>query len=82
MTRKDLSELTDQELLEEAKKPQLSPVTNAFFVGFMIAIVAYSVAKNTWGLLTLIPLAFIYGLVRSSKNNEALKKLLKERNLA
>jgi len=81
MKQKELSELTDQELLDEAKKMKSSSIAHAFVIGFMIAVVVYSIVKNTWGLLTLIPLFFIYKLTRNSNNNKELKKLLKERKL-
>jgi hypothetical protein len=81
MTQKVLSVLTNQELLEESKKTKLSPITNAFFIGFLIGIVVFSVVKNSYGMLTLIPLYFIYKLVKESKRDKALEELLKERNL-
>jgi uncharacterized protein (DUF2062 family) len=81
MTQKVLSELTNQELLEKSKKTKLSHITNAFFIGFLIGIVVFSVVKNSYGMLTLIPLYFIYKLVKESKRDKALEELLKERNL-
>ena len=81
MKKKELSECTDQELLEEAKKMKLSSITHAFVIGLMVGVVVYSVVKNSWGLLTLIPLFIIYKLTRKSSRNEELKKLLKERKL-
>ncbi len=81
MTEKELSELTDQELLNEAKKTKSSSRTNALFIGFMIGIIMYSIWKNTIGLFTLIPLFFAYKLVQHSKNNKPLEKELKARNL-
>jgi hypothetical protein len=81
MTQKVLSEITNEELLEESKKTKLSPIANAFFIGFLIGIVVFSVVKNSYGMLTLIPLYFIYKLVKESKRDKALEELLKERNL-
>lgn len=81
MDREELSELTDQELLEEAKKLKSSSIIHAVLIGFMIGVIIYSAAKNTWGFLTLIPLFIIYKLSKKSDRNENLKKLLKERNL-
>ncbi|MGE0635761.1 MAG: FUSC family protein [Bacteroidia bacterium] len=83
MANKDLSELTDQELIEEAKKMKSFSITNALFLGFLAGIVLFSIVKNTWGMLTLIPLYFIYKMVNDPKNkrNKDLEKLLKERNL-
>ncbi len=81
MTKKELSALTDQELLDEAKKMKKSSILHALVIGIMFGVVLYSIFKNTWGLVTLIPLFFIYKLTRKSEHNEELKKLLKERNL-
>ena len=81
MKQKDLSELTDQELLEEAKKMKSNSITNAVFIGFVIGIVIFSIVKNSLGFFTLIPLFFIYKAVNNSKKDKALEKLLKERNL-
>lgn len=82
MKEKKLSELTDQELLQEAKKMKSTTITNAVLIGFLIGIVIYSIVKNSWGLLTLIPLFFAYKLINNSKvKNKELEDLLKERNL-
>jgi hypothetical protein len=81
--QKELSELTDQELLEEAKKMKSFSITNALIIGFLMGIVFYSFAKNTWGIFTLIPLYFVYKMVNDPKNKRSkdMEKLLKERNL-
>lgn len=83
LAEKELSALTDKELLDEAKKITSFSIANAFLVGLMIGLIVYSVAKNTWGFFTLIPLYFIYKLVNDPKNIrlKVLDKLLKERNL-
>lgn len=73
MSQKESSELTDQELVE-AKKIKPSPIIDAFFIGFLVGIIIYSVVANSWGFLTLIPLFMIYGLLKKSKRNQALKK--------
>lgn len=83
INQKDLSEFTDEELFAEAKKMKSVSKMNAFFVGFLVAIVVYSVAKNTWGLVTIIPLYFIYRLVKDPRNKrkETIEMLMKERKL-
>ena len=48
--------------------------TNAFIIGFMVAVVVWSVAKNTVGLFTLIPLFIIYKIVNNSKDDKDLKE--------
>jgi hypothetical protein len=48
-------------------KRRLSPeVLNALVIGFMIGIVIYSVAVNSVGFLTLIPLYIAYRLLKGS----------------
>ncbi|PCJ48485.1 MAG: FUSC family protein [Gammaproteobacteria bacterium] len=81
MKQKELSTLTDQELLDEAKKMKSDTVTNAVFIGFMFGIVIFSIVKDSLGFFTLIPLYFAYKLIQNSKNNDALEKELKVRNL-
>ena len=82
MKEKELSQFTDQELLAEAKKMKSTFIMNAFLIGFLMGVVFYSVAKNTWGFLTLIPLFFAYKLINNSKQDtKELDSLLKERKL-
>lgn len=82
MTERKLSELTDEELLQEAKKMKSNSIMNAVLIGFLVGIVVYSVVKSTFGFLTLIPLFFAYKLVnKSNYNNQELESILKERNL-
>ena len=81
MNQKELSQLTDEELLEVAKNNKPSPIIDAFFIGFLVGIIIYSVAANTWGFLTLIPLYLIYVFLKKPKKYAALQRELKERNL-
>ncbi|MFT3981883.1 MAG: hypothetical protein QM687_15560 [Ferruginibacter sp.] len=82
MNQKNLSELTNEELLLQAKKMKSLNLFNAVLIGFLIGIVLYSVLQNSWGFLTLIPLYFAYRLINQSKyDREELNKVLKERNL-
>lgn len=81
MTQKKSSELTDQELLAEAKKMKTAAILSALTIGAMIGIVLFSIIKKSTSIFTLIPLFFIYRMFNNLGNNEALKQLLKERNL-
>jgi len=81
MSKKPISELTNQELIEEAKKVKSSPLIDAFFIGFLVGIVIYSFLNSNWGFLTLIPLFMIYALLKKPKRLEALRRELKKRNL-
>jgi hypothetical protein len=80
--RKQLSALTDEELLREFKKMKSASITNAVLIGILIGVVVYSILKSSFGLFTLIPLFFAYKLMNSSKyNGKELDAVLKERNL-
>jgi hypothetical protein len=83
MTNKDLSELTDQELLDEAKKMRSFSITNALIIGILVGVIFYSIVKNSWGMLTLIPLYFVYKMINDPKNKRSkdLEELIKGRNL-
>lgn len=82
MNARNLSELTDEELLQEAKKIKSATITDAVLIGFLIGIVVYSIIKNSFGFLTLIPLFLAYKLLNKPKyDRQELKNLLKERNL-
>lgn len=82
MKQKERSELSDQELLAEAKKMKSRSIANAVMVGFLFGIILYSIFKNTWGLFTLLPLFLAFGLVnRAKRDKKQLEILMKERGL-
>ena len=81
MKKNKLSELSDQELLAEAKKNKSTNRIDAFIIGFSIAVVVYSIFVNRFGFLMLIPLFIVYKILNKPKNDKELEKLLKERNL-
>ena len=82
MKPKEMSELTNQELLQEAKKMKSKSKINAALIGFLIGVVFYSIAKNSLGFFTLIPLFFAYKLInKSTYDSKEVENLLKERNL-
>lgn len=81
MNQKELTQLSDKELLEVAKNNKPSPIIDAFFIGFLVGIIIYSVVANAWGFITLIPLFLIYIFLKKPKKYELFKKELKKRNL-
>lgn len=82
MRAKALAELSDQELLQEAKKLKSATIINAVLIGFLIGIVFFSIAKNSLGFFILVPLFFAYKLINRTKpDSKALDDLLKARNL-
>ena len=81
MTEKELSQLSDEALLAQAKKAKSASIINAVLIGFAVGIIIYSAVKNTLGFFTLIPIFIIYKMVNNSTNDKALQRILKERNL-
>lgn len=81
MNSQELAKLSDSELLEAAKNNKPRPIFDALFIGFLVGILIYSAAANTWGLVTLIPLFLIYLFLKKPKQQRALQDELKKRNL-
>lgn len=81
MSQKELSEMTNEELLLEGKKIKSSNIINAVLFGVMIGIAAYSTIKNGLGILTFFPLLLIQMLLKNNARKKAFETELKERNL-
>ena len=83
MDTRDLSQLTDQELLEEAKKLRSFSLTNAVLIGFLVGIVVYSIINSTFGFLMLLPLYLAHRMINDPRNKKVkeVELLLKQRNL-
>jgi hypothetical protein len=79
--QKKLSELTDQELLQEAKRSRPTNIYDAVFFGILIGIAIYSTVNHGLGILTFLPIVYIPIASKNMIKNNELKKLLKERNL-
>jgi hypothetical protein len=79
MDRKELSKLSDKELLEVAEKFKPSPIVDAFFIGFLVGIIIYGFVASAWSFITLIPIYLIYIFLKKPKKYKALKKELEER---
>lgn len=89
MSEKNLFELTDEELLVEKTKLKKSKIFHAVYIGFLVGILIFGTLS--WSLLSekklvflipmLIPIAFIYKLIKSPNPHNDLEDILKERNL-
>ncbi len=79
---KELSQLTNEELLEKRKKVKSENTTNAVIVGILVGISVYSTVINGLGVFTFFPIFFaLFAAGRWKKNNDALTKELTSRNL-
>ncbi|MBK6962636.1 MAG: FUSC family protein [Bacteroidales bacterium] len=74
MESENLTELSDQELLQKIKKIQTNKIIDATFIGFTIGIVIYSAVENGFGFFTFFPLILAYLIARNSTNNKILEK--------
>lgn len=74
MNQQEQSELGEKPLPGQSKNTKSEAITNALLIGVMIGVVVWSVAKNTVGLFTLIPLYFIYKLLNKQKDDKAVEE--------
>lgn len=79
MKPENLTELSNEELLQKIKSIKTNKIIDAVLVGFTFGIVAYSAVKNGFGFFTFFPLILTYLIVRNSANIKILEKeILKE----
>jgi hypothetical protein len=89
MEKKELYSLTDEELLDKKKELNKSKIFHAAYIGFLAGILIFGLVS--WSLSSekhvgfliplLIPVAFIYKLLKARNKNKDLEEVLKERNL-
>lgn len=90
MDKKDLYKLTDEELLVEKKKLAKSKLFHASYIGFLGGILIFGVvswsltSEKNFGFLIpmMIPVFFIYKLLKAPNRNKDLEDVLKERKLS
>ena len=58
MTAEELSELSDQELLEHARLMKKTRKYDAFIMGFLVGVALFASVRNGLGLLTFLPLVY------------------------
>lgn len=85
MTHKNLTELSDQELLQKTKKIKTNKIIDAAIIGITLGVAIYSAVKNGFEFFTFFPLLLAYIIVRNSADTKILEKEiqkeLKRRNL-
>lgn len=82
MKEKELTELTDQELLDRKKQQKSSKLINAILVGFCAGIVVYGVVNKGITIFTFMLIVMgAWAFIRWKKTDEALDNELKSRNL-
>jgi hypothetical protein len=89
MNKKDIYEMTDEELLVEKQNVKNSKIFHALYIGFLAGIVAFGFiswllsSKKHLGFLIpmLIPIIFIYKQLKKPDKSKDLEELLKKRGL-
>lgn len=81
MVQKELSELTDEELLKEWKKVKTGNIIMAVLIGLMIATSVYGAVKKGLTFFTFFPLILVVFFVNAQKKNKEVEKEVKLRNL-
>ena len=81
MSQKELSELTNEDLLLEGKKIKSGNIMNAVLFGVMIGVATWSTVKYGLGIITFFPLLFIQMLLKNNARRKAFENELKERNI-
>ena len=83
MSKKQLKELTDKELLNEAKKIKSTQIIDATLIGVLFGVLIYSITVGNFNpFFALILLYAIYKIANKDNYKKiAIENLLKERNL-
>jgi hypothetical protein len=76
MKPQNLSELSDQEILQQIKKIKNTKLIDATLVGLTIGVVVYSATVNGFDFFTFFPLVITYVIVRNSANTKILENEL------
>jgi Ca2+-dependent lipid-binding protein len=78
-SQKKLSEFTDEELVQEAKKKKKDSIYHALGIGFMVGVAFYSVVKNGLSFVTFAIIAFVVFIISKKPNDKAVQEEIKSR---
>ena len=70
MEQKELSDLTNEQLLEEKKKIQYNKIANATLIGICIGIALFSAVKNGFVFFTFFPLLLTYPFIKNKNKSK------------
>jgi Ca2+-dependent lipid-binding protein len=77
--KKNLSEFTDEELVQEEKKKKQNSIYHALGIGFMVGVAFYSVVKNGFSFVTFAIIAFVFFIIYKKPNDKAVQEEIKSR---
>ena len=85
MKPENLTEFSDDHLVQGYKKIKTNEIIDAFIIGITIGIFVYCVVENGFGFFTFFPLIIGYLLIKNSANSKLIEKEIikemKSRNL-
>ncbi|WP_312135943.1 hypothetical protein [Sphingobacterium sp.] len=81
MDKKNLSHLTDQEILDKKKKLKSNQIISAVLIGFLVGIAVYSTVNKGLGFFTFFPLFFIFLIAKNKSDLNTINLEMKNRNL-
>ncbi len=81
MSKLDLTKLSNDELLIEAKKRKSAYTLLKVFLGLMIGTAIFTTFKKGFGFFTLFPVFFIPLAINTSKSHQETLQELKTRKL-
>lgn len=80
--KKELNELSDQELLDKRKKIKSTQAMSAVLLGALIGVAVYSTVKNGIGFFALFVLLAVFLIIKNNtSSSKALEKEINARNL-
>jgi hypothetical protein len=81
MKLEELKTLSDEALLEEAKRMKPTKMYDAVFFGLLVGIAIYSTFNKGLGLLTFLPLVYLPIARKNKVRQQKIQQLLEARNL-
>lgn len=81
MNTNELSDLSDDDLLKQAKFYKKTKIYDAVIFGFLIGVSIYSIINTGFGILTFLPLVYLPIANRNYNYRAKLKKFVEERGL-
>lgn len=82
MASKEPSELTNEELVQEAKRLRPTKIMDAVLLGVLIGIAIFSTVRNGAGFLSFLPLVYLPIAAKNKTRTGKVEALLKERGLS
>lgn len=79
--KKLLSEFTDEELVQAAKKRKQDAFFHALGIGFMVGVAVYSLFRNGFGFLPVILIGAIAYIIYKKPNYKDVEEEINARKL-